>query len=185
MKKFIAIFILVMLSSLSHAQTERNYGPAAAGYTWFEAKDAGAAALKPEGWFAKVESKNGTGALFITKEDIDSSGKFETGLSLNFVRGVRATTGLTSSKYAISFLSKALEGNEELTSFGTPGKAMTTIGLRVKNKKLDKVIHYYLVANDAGDTLHIFTFESPAQDWDSAWALGEPMFRNLRLLFPK
>ena len=185
MKKFIAILMLLTLSSVAYAQRVSSFGHAPDGYSWFSPKDGGAAVLKPDGWFTRFESKNGTDALFISKEDIAASGEFQTGLSLIFVHGVQAKTGMTSSKYAVSFLSKALEGNEELMAFGTPGKGMTTIGLRLKNKKLDKVIHYYLVANDVGDTLHIFMFESPAQDWDSAWTLGEPMFRNLRLLFRK
>ena len=185
MKNFAATVMLLLLSAITHAQTTTSQGNPPSGYSWYTAKDAGAAVLRPDGWFTKAESKNGTSALFISKEDIAASGNFQTGLSLNFVRGVQAKTGLSSSKYAITLLSKALEGNEELMSFANPGKGMTSIGLRVKNKNLGKTIHYYLVANDAGDTLHIFTFESPTEEWESAWKLGEPMFRNLLLLFPK
>ena len=187
MKNLLAFILLLAVSSITYAQGKFSYGSAPAGYTWYEdaSDEAGAVVLKPDGWFTKVEEKNGTGALFISKEDIEAAGKFQTGMSLNLVHHVKKTTGLSSSKYAISFLTKALEGNEELMSFGTPGKGMMTIGLRVKNDKLGKIIHYYLVADDTRDTLRIFMFESPTQEWDSAWKIGEPMFRNLRLIFPK
>lgn len=186
MKKFIAILILIVLSALACAQRVTSYGPTPPGFSWYEAPNAEAVVLKPDGWFIKTESKNGTGALFISREDISTSGEFQTGLSLNLVHGVQSKSGLPSSKYAIGFLSKILEGNEELMSFANPdNNGMMSLGLRLRNKKLDKVIHFYLIANDIRDTLHIFMFESPAQEWDSAWKIGEPMFRNLRLIFPR
>lgn len=37
----------------------------------------------PQGWHFKEESKSDTRAFFITQEDIDRKGEFETGLTLN------------------------------------------------------------------------------------------------------
>lgn len=185
MIKFIAILLAISLSAPAYAQRVRSLGPPPSGYSWFSPRDAGAAVLKPDGWFTKAESKEDTHSLFISKEDIAAAGEFQTGLSLNLIHDVKRKTGLPPSKYAYAFLSKALEGNEELTSFGGPSNGMMSFGLRLKNSRLDRIIHYYLVANDAGDTLHILMFEAPIAEWESAWRLGEPMFRNLRLVFPK
>lgn len=183
--KFIVGLIIAALGFSAHAQRVTSLKPAPAGYSWYSDADAGATLLKPDGWFVKTEVKDDTNALFISKEDIAVSGEFQTGLSLNLLHGVKKKTGVSSTRYAVSFLSKALEGNEELMSFANPANGMTSIGLRIKNQHLAKVIHYYLVANDADDSLRIFMFESPTENWDAAWKIGEPMFRNLILVFPK
>jgi hypothetical protein len=183
MAKLIAIALL-FFPLLAFAQ-QVELGPPPAGYAWYSAPDADVFVLRPDGWFTKSESESGTSGLFVSKEDIATGGRFETGLTLNFVRGVKHKTGLTSSQYAIAFLSKALDGNEELTSFAKPGNGMLSIGLRLKNEHLGKVIHYFLVANDKVDTLHIFSFEAPIAEWEGAWKIGEPVFRNLRLVFPR
>ncbi len=185
MKNAFAALLLLLVSSPLHAQRMNSLRPPPAGYTWFTPSNAGAAVLRPDGWFTKSESKNDTDSLFVSKEDIDAAGEFRTGLSLNFVHGVKAKTGLSPAQYAYTFLSKALDGNEELKAFGGPSDGMVSIGLRIRNKRLGKVIHYYLVANDAGDTLHIFMYEAPAEEWEAAWKTGEPIFRNLVLVFPK
>ena len=104
---------------------------------------------------------------------------------MNYIKGVKEKTGLPSPTFAKSFLAKLLDGNEELTSFSNVANGVTSIGLRVKNQKIDRIIHYFVVADETNDTVRIIMFESPIKDWDSAWAIGEPMFRNLILVFPK
>ena len=185
MNKFIVGLIIATLVFSAHAQRVTSLKPAPTGYSWYPDRDAGVAVLKPDGWFVKTETKNGTDSLFISKEDIATSGEFQTGLSLNLVHGVKKKSGLSSTRYAVAFLSKALEGNEELMSFANQSNGMNNFGIRIKNQNLNIVIHYYLVANDAEDTLRIFMFESPIKDWDAAWQIGEPMFRNLILVLPK
>lgn len=185
MSKIILGLVIALFAFPTQAQRVTSLKPAPEGYSWYSAPDAGATVLKPEGWFVKTETKGDTNALFISKEDIAASGEFQTGMSLNLLRGVKKKTGLTSTKYAVAFLSKVLDGNEELMSFAKPANGMTSLGLRIKDRSHDTVIHYYLVADDADDTLHLFIFESPAADWDAAWKIGEPMFRNLILVFPK
>ena len=104
---------------------------------------------------------------------------------MNYIKGVKEKTGLPSPTFAKAFLAKLLDGNEELTSFSNVANGVTSIGLRVKNQKIDRIIHYFVVADETNDTVRIIMFESPIKDWDSAWAIGEPMFRNLILVFPK
>src|SRR5437588_4330869 len=60
--------------------------PAPEGFTWQEIPELKAAFLKPNGWFFKREEQKGTLAYFITKEDIDKNGQFQTGLTINVFR---------------------------------------------------------------------------------------------------
>ena len=185
MTRVLAAMFFWLIASVACAQQPLDdLGTAPTGYTWFAPGNAGAAVLKPDGWFTRFESNSGTDALFVTKENIATSGRYETGLSLNLVHGVKGKTGRTASQYAIAFLAKALEGNEELGAFGGPSGDTLAVGLRFRNRKIDRVIHYYLIANDSRDTLHIFMFEAPSGQWDGAWKIGEPIFRNLRVIYP-
>ena len=142
--------------------------------------------LKPDGWFTRTDFENGTSALFVSKQDISAGGQFDTGLSLNFVTDVKRKSGLRASQYAYQMLSQVLKGNQQLAAFGSPSKnGVMTLGLRIKNERIDRIILYYTVADDNKDTLYIFLYEAPLRDWDTAWQTGEPMFRNLRILTPK
>ena len=51
--------------------------PAPKGYAWKRIESVKASFLVPEGWHFKEETKDGTRAFFITKEDIDKNGSFE------------------------------------------------------------------------------------------------------------
>lgn len=53
--------------------------PPPPGFTWQEIPELKAAFLKPNGWFLKREEQKGTLAYFITKENIDKNGEFQTG----------------------------------------------------------------------------------------------------------
>lgn len=185
MKRLLLASLLALaLVPPSSAERLSSVGAPPPGYSWFAPADVGAVVLKPDGWFTKSESRQGTDSLFVAKEDLNARGRFETGLSLNVIHGVAQKTGLSPSKYAFAFLSKALEGNEELLAFGGPSDGTMTLGLRFRDGRIDKVIHYYLVASDSRDSLHIFMFEAPSREWDAAWRVGETIFNKLRVVFP-
>jgi len=50
--------------------------PVPSGFAWQEVPELKAAFLKPNGWFYRQESQEGTFAVFITKEDISKGGEF-------------------------------------------------------------------------------------------------------------
>ena len=184
MKAILTIFLVLLLPFVAGAQqVVTQLGPAPAGYSWYSDRDAHASVLKPDGWFTRSESKNGTSALFVTKEDIAAAGRYQTGLSLNYITGVSGKSGMKSSEYAVGFLKTALDGNQELMSFANPGKHSLSIGLRIRDDRIGETLHYYLIANDADDSLHLFLFEAPSSEWDSAWKTGGPMLRDLRVYF--
>lgn len=80
MKK-LAIITVVTLIARSLLAADLPAAPA--GFTWQEIPELKAALLKPNGWFFKREKQKDTLAYFITKEDIDKNGQFQTGLSVN------------------------------------------------------------------------------------------------------
>src|SRR5438445_12096251 len=84
----LAQLILLTLFAVIPVQTITaiDVPPPPPGFTWQEIPELKAAFLKPNGWFFKREEQKGTLAYFITKEDIDKNGQFQTGLTINVFR---------------------------------------------------------------------------------------------------
>src|ERR1700739_1579271 len=84
MKKLSVLILSAMLFAQSLAAMPFPTPPA--GFTWQEIPELKTAFLKPDGWFFKREEQKGTLAYFITKENIDKDGRFQTGLTVNVFR---------------------------------------------------------------------------------------------------
>jgi hypothetical protein len=171
------LVLLLLLSTGAQAQD------APAGYSWQAFKPGKIAVLKPDGWFVKAESRNGTEGLFISQEPIGPGGEFQTGLSVNFVSGIRARANVTATDYARSFLATAAEKHTVLTSFGKPlAEGIAGLGLRVRvAEEPPYIIHYFLIADDNADSLHLLFFEAPEASWESAWKHGQLMLKGRTL----
>ncbi len=138
------------------------------GTTWLDCpSDLGCAFLVPDGWYTKTEERQGTVALFITKEPIEPPEmRFTTGSTINVVRGVTDKTGAPPTVYAAAFLEEAAKG-----AFATPvqtidaGK-LTVLGrdtvLVDPEEEVTLFVRYRLYANDTTGTLTIALYEQPA-----------------------
>jgi ankyrin repeat protein len=161
------------------------------GYTRVKILNGRSALLKPDGWFFKEEQVvSDTDAYFISKEEIDKSGSFSTGLSLNVVYNIDKKTKLLPSQYAQVTFSKLKNVADEVlfsskrtqVTSKPPYVSAILFWLRIKSTKPSKevvVSHYFYVANDQTKTLWMFIFESPAEEWDEAWKTGKIMMGNL------
>jgi hypothetical protein len=175
----LSLATLVILTSVAAftGATERVQLPAAPeGYRWVRFEEARSAYLRPEGWFLKTELEGQTAALFISKENIDKRGSFETGLTVNIIGEVKPRVGVTPSQYAAAYVEELVKAKEILERFELPPKD-GYVGLGVRYRDASKppaiVAHAYALADDSGDVLRIVVFEAPEAEWDSAWAHGE------------
>ena len=173
-----ALFLLLLLLSAIAAAQE-----APAGYSWQEFKPGRIALLKPDGWHVKTESRNGTQALFITQEPIGPGGKFLTGLSLNYVTGIRGKAKVSSTEYARNFLAVAAERHPVLDSFAKPlAEGINGLGMRLRLADAKPaIVHYFLLADDNADSLHLLFFEAPEAEWETAWKHGQVMLKGRTL----
>lgn len=175
----ILLFIFVLVTALNAAPPKWPEPPA--GFSWVNFDAARCAVLKPNGWHLKWETKEKTAAMFISKENIDTAGSFQTGLTVNFMAKVKKSTGLKSSKYAQAFLGKAEQEHPLLKKAFTVklGKNINGFGLRVKMKDAPtQIVHYFLIADDNEDSLTLMIFEAPDSSWDSDWLSGEKMLNG-------
>ena len=177
MKISIAFILTLLFSMSSYSEIPTNDE-----FSWSSSGPGESDFLKPKGWFLKKESKAGTYAIFITKENIDKEGVFQTGLTVNVLKGISKKTGNPASLYAHKFITIAAqkEKNKILVKpWLVESGPFKGYGIRVQDEV--KILHYMLIANDKEDTLFLTIFEAKPKDWDKAWKYGEVILNNMKL----
>jgi hypothetical protein len=155
--------------------------PAPKGFSWIKLPEIKGALLAPKGWHFKKEERQGTIAYFITQENIEKGGWFQTGLSLNVVPPLRSTP---AKEYAAAFIAGYLQRNEPLGCWDSATGPMVTFGCQVRSKEKPPppiIMHVLAVANTRTNRLYLYIFESPEKQWPVAWKLGEQMMDLLVL----
>jgi hypothetical protein len=176
MKKLILLSLLAMFFVQSLFATPFPTPPA--GFTWQEIPELKAAFLKPDGWFYKREEQKDTLAYFITKENIDKGGRFQTGLTVN-VFHLKKDSAVERGQSIIQQFATAKNVNTFATDVG-PFQEFACLAKDTKSSGTI-VIYAQAVANPKTNTLYLIIFESPESDWDAAWKLGKPMVEMLPL----
>lgn len=74
------------------------------GYNWTFCPDIKAFFPTPDTWFYKEEVKGDTRAYFMTRESIAQRGRFDTGIAVNVLSGIRKKVKTSPSLYAHSFM---------------------------------------------------------------------------------
>lgn len=151
------------------------------GYRWVRFEEAKSAYLRPQGWFLKTELEGKTAALFISKENIDKRGSFETGLTVNIIGEVKTRVGAAPSQYAAAYIAELVKAKEVVERFEAPAEnGYVTLGLRYRDaaQAPTLLVHTHVLADDTGDVLRIAIFEAPESEWQSAWAHGEKMVKG-------
>ena len=140
------------------------------GYSLKELNDINGSVLIPDGWYFLRESKPGTIAYFITKEEIKNGGIFTTGLTINihmdaYRRISTAVEGLAMSdikicadKFNITRVWNFLSG--PLLGYGCSYNINPEKGLYLKADHLS-------MASSKTGALYRVTFESPQADWQA------------------
>ncbi|WP_309020942.1 hypothetical protein [Pelagicoccus sp. SDUM812003] len=172
--------ILTLLAIPLLASTELPTPPD--GYSWKPILEGQSALLIPEGWHFKSQHGKSTDGFFVSKEDIEKEGKFDTGLSLNLIRDVKKSTQYTPTQYSIGMMSQIEKEKEVLlvdSKDAGPFKAITIRYRDVKQGLPDVVIHNLFIANDQTGTLWFYMFESPEREWESAWKIGDTILSHL------
>ena len=169
------VALLLALSALAE-----DPPPAPKGFAWKRIESVKASFLVPEGWHFKEETKDGTRAFFITKEDIDKNGTFETGLSVN----VQTLKKDPAQERAAAFVGEIITSHEVLESWGTETGVMKAYACRVRRVSPEHsplIIQALAIGNSRTNTLYLIFFESPESSWDAAWKQGEPILTSFLL----
>jgi hypothetical protein len=141
------------------------------GFAWQQIPEVKSALLRPEGWHFKQEERGGILGYFVTKQDIDEQGHFETGLTVNVFP--RLGGGLAVER-GQALIQRVATAHHEKTWNQQVGQ-LQEFGCEVRDTDASGtvVMHALAVANTKTDTLYLLIFESPAADWDASWQIGK------------
>ena len=178
----VAVAWLAAISSARAQEPEFQVSAPPAGYSWVFVPGTSTALLRPDSWFLKTEAANDTIAGFITLENLQERGEFKTGLTFNFVRGISRKSGTSAIRYALGFINEAAKTKEVLLEPWGNELAPDLLGVGIRYREVTGetavIIQNYLIADDAGDNVRFFIFESPESDWDAMWKFGETMMKG-------
>ena len=176
MKRFslVAVFVCLFLNTLA----ARELPPPPAGFTWQEVAELKAAFLRPNGWYFKREKNKETTAYFITKENIENNGEFQTGLTINVFR-LKKDNAVEKGKSFIDQLATSKRGEKWAKDVG-PFKEFGCL-TRDTDASGTTVVQTLMVANPKTNSLYLFIFESPEASWDSAWKIGKQILDSLAI----
>ncbi|MBI4391999.1 MAG: hypothetical protein HY575_08930 [candidate division NC10 bacterium] len=172
----------VSLLGLYAAAEATGLSAAPRGYSWKRLEEVRATFLIPDGWHFKHEQKGNTLAYFITQENIASQGRFETGLTLNVIRGLGAGRAHETAR---QFIASLASQNEPLQTWETGTGVLKGYGCEVRVRASGHrpaiVIHGLAIANTRTDTLYLVLFEGPEASWQLAWEKGRVILEAFAL----
>ena len=167
-----ATFAAALLLLLADRALAEDPPPAPAGFAWKRMESIKASFLVPDGWFFKEETKDGTRAFFITQEDIDKTGEFQTGLTIN----VQTLKKDPAPERAREFIAGMAITGQVQDAWQTEVGVLKGYGCRTR--RVDEgqpplIMHSLAIGNSRTNTLYLIFFESPEPTWDAAWKKGE------------
>ncbi|HEY4231421.1 MAG TPA: hypothetical protein VGO79_14730 [Thermoanaerobaculia bacterium] len=151
---------------------------APAGFAWKNVASIKAAFLLPDGWFFKEELRKDVRGIFLSKENIDQKGKFDTGLTINVFKNKK-----DAPARARQYIAEQAQVGDVVNLWEAENGALKLYGARLHITRDPPAFteHVLAIGNSKTDTLYILMFESPDATWDEAWKKGEVILGNFRL----
>jgi hypothetical protein len=176
MNILISLFSLFLMSSVIAKPNIQEGLPAPPeGFSWQKLDEIKAAALLPKGWYFKKEEKKGTLAYFITQEDIDKVGKYETGLTIQVFRQPQPNT---AEEMARALIGGYNQKKELLKAWKTSAGIMSGWGYQARTQSANgavTMVHGVILSNPNTKTFYLMVFESSEARWESALKIGEKL----------
>ena len=187
--KISTIYIVLILSgSVYIYANEQELPPAPDGFTWTRLTEIQGALLKPDHWHLKHVSKPpNLYAWFISKQDIDKKGQFETGLSYNCIKNITKQKGKdTPPSRAAKQIYIAHKKYRKIESLDTKTEhglyVIRYVSIDHKPSLEDIRVFTLLYADDKKDILHFIVFEAPVKQWNEAWSIGDVILKKILIM---
>lgn len=159
------------------------------GFVW--QRYGGAVFLKPLGWSARERRPANPLPVMIyamSPENFSEDTPFETGFTVQIMRDCAKSLHIGATALAQAYLKPFKDARRAGEKIFLERRAIPT-GELTFYRYLDAapgqtrvIVHKFVVANDAADSVYAFTFESPAADWDFNWArFGTPIVSQIEL----
>jgi hypothetical protein len=204
--KIFTLLIASCLTGLSDARAEGLSSPSAEtilqtiqsqlplppeGFKWKLYKNA--LFLKPDAWNERTKTATSGGipitAYAASPEDFSETKQFEMGVTLQIISGSQKVRGIEARKMALIYLKPFLDAHKQedvlILDQSARGDFERTF-FRYKDAPAGLkpiIVHKFLLANNATDSVHVFTFESLAESWEENWAkFGTPILSKVNVL---
>lgn len=161
------------------------------GFEWMLYKNA--VFLKPIQWNAHTMASITEGIAITTyamsPEDFSETKQFETGMTLQVISGSQKSRGIAANKMVFVYLKPFMDARkkEDVLMFNQrPYGDFERTVFRYKDAPPDLkpvIVHKFILASNITDSVHVFTFESPAELWEENWMkFGTPILGKLNVL---
>lgn len=158
------------------------------GFSWQQLPFVKASFLLPDEWTFKFipDNKDERYLYYLTKENIDQKGAYETGFEVRVIRGVPSKAkGKLPSEYSV----EAVAATEKKVKFVKKWdenkgifKETGYIYVDSSDENASVTVQRLYISNDTTGTVYILTFEGSTRGWDELWkTIGEPMFKNISI----
>ncbi len=189
----ILLFVISMAGAGCRTPASREFlgklPPPPAGFRWEHFPEAGVAVPCPPGWHRASSLVPGVFNASLSLEKASADGAFATGFTVKLIAGIRERSGRTPAHLGAAMFSRLVadSGTEVLVQepFRVSGGGRAAfVRFRGMNKLGRKITaHRFYLAMDRADLLYIYTFESPSETWDEAFArYGVPMLENIAMM---
>ena len=166
----LTLLTLVVFATTLVAEDSFELPPAPSEFTWKSVDSINSHFLFPDGWHYSERTNENSRGIAFSKENVEKTGIFETGFTIQVIKGLKEKTGVSPLLFGVERGIEITERPENTVAF-TEEKSVGPLkgfvyhmNSRPKIAKAITVYSLYL-ANDAKDTLWIFTFESPESEW--------------------
>lgn len=162
-----------------------------AGFVWRLYKNA--VFLKPEQWKEQESSSQMAGipvtVYAASPEDFSATKQFEMGVTLQIISGPGRIQHTEAKKMALAYLQPLFSTHKKeeilMLERSTRGDFERTF-FRYRDAPAGLkpiIVHKFILANNVTDSVHIFSFESPAETWDDNWIkYGTPIFSKVNVM---
>jgi hypothetical protein len=148
------------------------------GFAWQQIPELKSALLKPDGWYFKQEERQGILGYFITREDIDKAGHFDTGLTVNVFPKLGSGLAVERGMEVINRV--AAQHHEQIQTQQEGQLQEFSCEIKDTDPSGTVVMHALAVANTKTDTLYLLIFESPEPEWNASWKIGKEIIDTLK-----
>ena len=147
------------------------------GFAWYKAKNGVGTFLRPDGWHVREDTKNGTKAVFISREDIAKTGRFSVGLSVNRITAFSRRSNASPNFYAKAFIARMVRTYETLKAGEVRGNQDIMYVARIvgMNGNVRTIVHHIAVGRDDEDDVFLISFETPEDEWKPLYGIAGSM----------
>ncbi|RPJ56107.1 MAG: hypothetical protein EHM12_10805 [Dehalococcoidia bacterium] len=178
--KKILIALILFLSNVAYGAT---IPPAPTGYEWGKFRDANCSFLVPKGWYVLQKIREEVPEVYITKENMEKSGRYDTGVIIQGLKKDKLK-GLSIDDIIKRYESRLNNSGEILAQTKSNEGSFSTKSFLTLLKK-DGVpvlmMHLSLIVNQKTETLYTIRFDTPPDSWDKQWPTVELIIHKIIL----